>query len=341
MTTTEPPGMIYPDETAVSPSEDDDEGNDIGSYRSSLTSVTSSVLHGVMGEGQRRYAVYGQEEYGLPMDDQELDRMDLCHHKYYSLLNSRHFLAPIVENPQRIMDLGCGTGIWCVEVADEYPGAQVLGVDIAPTQPQWVPPNCQFELDDIEQSWTWKPDSADFIFGRDLILSVRNFPKLIDQVYTHLKPGGWVEFQCAAVMLQCDDGTLPTESTFQAWADLMKSACSKYGTPVDDPAKWKDWFQERGFECVTEEVFKMPCTPWAKDKRLKLIGMWEQHNLTNNLEGLTMRLFQKSLGWTEEEILVISAMLRKELRDLGVHTYWPFYVVYARKPLSPRFDVGG
>lgn len=67
----------------------------------------------------------------------------------------------------------------------------------------------------------------------------------------------------------------------------------------------------------------MPCTPWAKDKRLKLIGAWEQHNLTNHLEGLTMRLFQKSLGWSEEEILVISALLRKELRDLGVHSYWP------------------
>lgn len=78
------------------------------------------------------------------MDDQELDRMDLCHQKYFSLLKQRRFLSPINENPQRILDLGCGTGnsttslftawpladsvsqgIWCVEVADEYPGAQV------------------------------------------------------------------------------------------------------------------------------------------------------------------------------------------------------------------------
>lgn len=49
-------------------------------------------------------------EYGLPMDDQELDRMDLCHTKYYALLKQRRFLSPIGENPQRILDLGCGTG---------------------------------------------------------------------------------------------------------------------------------------------------------------------------------------------------------------------------------------
>lgn len=44
------------------------------------------------------------------MDDQELDRMDLCHTKYFALLKQRRFLAPISDNPQRILDLGCGTG---------------------------------------------------------------------------------------------------------------------------------------------------------------------------------------------------------------------------------------
>lgn len=48
-------------------------------------------------------------EYGLPMDDAELDRIDMCHAKYYALLNKKRYLAPI-SDPQRILDLGCGTG---------------------------------------------------------------------------------------------------------------------------------------------------------------------------------------------------------------------------------------
>lgn len=40
-----------------------------------------------------------------------------------------------------------------------------------------------FELDDIEQDWTWKKGTADFIFSRDLIASIRDFPRLIDQAY--------------------------------------------------------------------------------------------------------------------------------------------------------------
>ena len=34
----------------------------------------------------------------------------MCHAKYYALLEKRRFLAPIGENPQKILDLGCGTG---------------------------------------------------------------------------------------------------------------------------------------------------------------------------------------------------------------------------------------
>lgn len=46
-----------------------------------------------------------------------------------------------------------------------------------------MPPNCSFEIDDMEQPWTWKEGTADFIFSRDLILAIRDFPRLIDQCY--------------------------------------------------------------------------------------------------------------------------------------------------------------
>ena len=47
-----------------------------------------------------------------------------------------------------------------------------------------VPPNCRFELDDIEQEWAWRENSFDFIFARDLILAIRDWPRLVDQIYT-------------------------------------------------------------------------------------------------------------------------------------------------------------
>ncbi|KAL1963768.1 hypothetical protein VTN77DRAFT_7834 [Rasamsonia byssochlamydoides] len=48
----------------------------------------------------------------------------------------------------RILSLGTGTGIWAIQFANEYPSAQVIGTDLSPIQPPWVPPNCVFEIDD-------------------------------------------------------------------------------------------------------------------------------------------------------------------------------------------------
>ncbi|KAK4251750.1 Trans-aconitate 2-methyltransferase [Corynascus novoguineensis] len=309
----------------------DDEGAEVASSGSSLTSITSSVLRGKVEDG-RVYAVYGKEEYGMPMDDVELDRIDMCHAKYYALLEKKRFIAPIREDPQKILDLGCGTGIWAIDVADMYPSADVMGVDIAATQPEWVPPNCHFELDDIEQEWAWKENSFDFIFARDLILAIRNWPKLVDQIYTHLKPGGYAEFHCVTGILGCDDDTLPADSPMRKFADALYDSTQIFGTPIDDPTRWKSWFEERGFEDVTEVVYKMPCNPWPKDQRLKLIGAFEMENLLYGLSGMVTRLFVKALKWTPEQVQVFLVDVRKEIKNRNLHVYWPFYVVYARKP---------
>ena len=82
-------------------------------------------------------------EYGLPVDDDELDRLDMNHQKYTLLQNNKLFLAPITPTPQKILDLGtrdryfvdhtcivemliCLPGIFAIDIADMYPSAKVL-----------------------------------------------------------------------------------------------------------------------------------------------------------------------------------------------------------------------
>jgi len=82
----------------------------------------------------------------MPMDEKELDRNDLQHHKYTLLLNDRLFIAPVdkevLNTPSnRVLDLGTGTGIWAIDMADKYQ-AEILGVDIAATQVSRISINC-------------------------------------------------------------------------------------------------------------------------------------------------------------------------------------------------------
>lgn len=44
-----------------------------------------------------------------------------------------HF-API-ETPSKVLDIGTGTGIWAMDLGDEFPEAEVIGTDISPIQP--------------------------------------------------------------------------------------------------------------------------------------------------------------------------------------------------------------
>lgn len=55
-------------------------------------------------------------------------------------------LAPIGLTPQSILDLGTGSGIWCIEMGELYPSAEVTGVDLSANMPNWVPPNVSFEV---------------------------------------------------------------------------------------------------------------------------------------------------------------------------------------------------
>ena len=53
------------------------------------------------------------------------------HHIYRFALDNKLFLAPLPkEELHDVLDVGCGTGLWCIDVADENPQAQVLGFDL-------------------------------------------------------------------------------------------------------------------------------------------------------------------------------------------------------------------
>lgn len=54
-----------------------------------------------------------------PCDEPEKDRMDIYHKLFLVARRERLHQAPIPENwAPRILDLGCGTGIWAIDMAE-------------------------------------------------------------------------------------------------------------------------------------------------------------------------------------------------------------------------------
>ena len=66
----------------------------------------------------RRYHTYQRGRYPLPNDDGENDRETLKHIMLKEVVDGQLHLAPIGDNPRKIVDLGTGFGEWAVEGLD-------------------------------------------------------------------------------------------------------------------------------------------------------------------------------------------------------------------------------
>lgn len=314
---------------------DDDEGyqdSTLGSDAgSATTSLNSSVLRYEWKHG-RRYHSYQSGAYNFPNDEQEQQRLDMIHHVFYRLLDDRLFLAPVDPDAGlRVLDVGTGTGIWSIHLGDEFPGADVVGNDLSPIQPGWAPPNVRFIVDDVELDWP-EGETYDYIHCRYMAASVKDWPRLVGQIYGALRPGGWVEFQESANTLYSEDGSLKPDNPMITMMDGLMEACEKIGRTMDPAPHFTKWAGEAGFERVTEQRFKLPIGSWPKDARLKEVGTLMGVNFFEGVEAFTAALFTDVLGWKREEVTVLNAGVRAASRRKDVHPIFDFLVVTGQKP---------
>jgi trans-aconitate methyltransferase len=239
------------------------------------------------------------------------------------LLSNRLYLAPIdPTNVRNVLDLGCGTGIWAMDFADAHPGAEVTGVDLSPIQPPWVPPNCKFEIDDIEDEWTFQKNQFDFIHIRCLMGSINDWTKLYAQAYDHLAPGGWIQHLDMDIGFTSDDGTVGEDHVMAEWSRTFFDAGDKMGKTFRVLDQMAPLMQNAGFTDLYQAVFKVPVGGWTKDKIMKQIGQWNYYYCLQGCEGWALFLLTKVMQWQMEEVQVFIAKFKNALNDRRNHAYY-------------------
>lgn len=237
-------------------------GSNIGSaYTGSIT----SSIYNYQYENGRRYHAYREGTYVLPNDDSEQERLELHHHIWRLLIGGSLYSAPLPDpdtKPDlRILDLGTGTGAWAMDMADEFSNSQIYGVDLSPIQPAFVPPNCQFHIDDYELDWTYsEAEKFDYIHGRAVAGTVADWSVFYGKIMNNLKPGGIIEMQEYDAWIYSDDDSMQRAPWTQEWLDKLDAASVKFGKRFTVAHKQRQWLIDAGFEDVKERTYRVRFT---------------------------------------------------------------------------------
>lgn len=237
------------------------------------------------------------------------------------LFDDKLFLAPIGDDPQRVLDVGTGTGIWAIDFADQFPSAEVIGFDISPIQPPWVPPNLRFEIDDAQLTWTYKRSYFDYIHIRNLHGGISDWPALYREAFKCTQPGGYIEHVEFNIRTLSD--VAKEDHIYNRWNALFAEAGERMGRTFQIYDQMRQHILDTGYEDVTSRSWKVPIGGWAADPKLKDVGMYTLLFLDQSLEGFALYMLKNVMGWEYEEIQVLVGQMREGLRQW--RKWQPYY----------------
>ncbi|KAK1247406.1 hypothetical protein MKX07_002315 [Trichoderma sp. CBMAI-0711] len=335
----EPTAQVEPAPAAEIPFEENDEEDsgvdDWDDAASSTASLSESIfdyrnIHG------RTFQNSKTTEYWGPNDDRQNNGLDISHHFVTMLLGDQLFEAPIKKPPTKVLDVGTGTGIWAIDMSDAYPSAEIIGTDISPIQPTWVPPNCIFHLEDAQLEWTYPPESFDFIHIRALYGSISDWGELYRQAYKALMPGGWIEDFEFNITLMSDVPEVRDDPKhiFKRWSEVFTEAGERMGRTllIGTGGRMRKLMQEAGFVDVVEKNYKVPSGRWSSDPTMKQIGAYNLAFLDESLEGFALFMLKEIMGWEYIEVQLFVAEMRKAINNPKIRPYYILTNVFARKP---------
>jgi hypothetical protein len=118
------------------------------------------------------------------------------------------------------------------------------------------------------------------------------------------------------------------------WLTLVHQGLLKLGPDLNSTTRLANDLREAGYVNVEERIFKVPIGIWAKNKTLKMIGLYLRTVIFEGLQAISLAAFVKGLGWSQQEMEVLLVDVRKDLFDVTKHTYFPFHVIYGQKPVG-------
>ncbi len=270
--------------------------------------------------GGRRFVA--DAPYMLPKDDAELNRLDFQHYMLRFAL--RGLYAPPLDQLRDALDVGCGTGRWALEMAQLFPQANVVALDIvAPPSETGAtaslrPLNYVFVEGNVLQGLPFAPDSFDFTHQRALLGAIPEaaWPGVARERARVTRPGGWIQLIEPAPAPMGGPG-------MNALAQWTQQASMRRGINTAVGAQVSEFLRQAGLQDISARKIEIPMGRSAG--RLGVMAETNYFSLFSST-----RNFIVAMGVTDAATYDAAlAQARAEL-DHGSYVS-PYYLAYGRK----------
>jgi ubiquinone/menaquinone biosynthesis C-methylase UbiE len=259
--------------------------------------------------------------YILPWNREEANRLNFQHYLLRQAM-SGIYRAPI-KRPRNILDVGCGTGRWAQEIAQAFPEANVIGLDIfeAPEANGSIKPsNYQFVMADALKGLPFSSFQFDFVHQRSLGHAIPSacWHQVVNELVRVTRPGGMVE------LVEPDSvfhNVGPSCAQLQNW---IIAACRKCGTDPTEVRQIEAYLLAAGLMNIKTEVVSLPVGQWGGR-----LGMTTMANMRAACLAMKPLVLQQ-VGMNSQEYDSLLEDMFKECEER--RSSFIVYVVYGQRP---------
>lgn len=280
----------------------------------------------------------------------ENNRVDILH-----CLIHEHGLSKKLHNADlgrrdhrlQILDVGCGTGIWPLEMAKESPDADVVGIDLITNQATREGlRNVRFQtpIDFTSPDWGLTERAFDFVRMSQLCGSVPSWSQLYYTVSKYLRPGdGYVEHIELDWRPRCLDpnGYPPQAKPLFDWYDSLHYASGLAERSIAYREDTEALLTGAGFTDINHKIIRIPLHNLSTDAREHDLAQYyltamcipdDNGNPNQSFEGLTMSLSTRQLRWAPHQVKSLCDAVRDVCKSNYQNLYHNVHVWTARKP---------
>ncbi len=132
----------------------------------------------------------------------------------------------------------------------------------------------------------------------------------------------------------CDDDSMPPTYPLLAYYRAITEGLLNLGVYLNASMEEATHLASYGFINIKHEILKIPIGQWPKNKTLKTVGLYARTGINDGLEAMAIGPLCRGMGWSKEQVDAMLVDVKKYLMDERVHSYLPFHIIYAQKPMN-------